>query len=87
MDMSDIKLPADCGRDSALMVLEQLRAAAAGPPALDGSAVQTIGQAMLQVLLAARCDHPSLTIANPSPALREAARLTGVSEALLGGTA
>lgn len=85
--MSTIILPADCGRDSALTVLEQLRAAAAGPPAIDASAVQTIGQAMLQVLLAARRDHPSLAIANPSPALCDAAQLTGVSDALLGKTA
>lgn len=82
--MSNITLPADCGRDSALAVLAQLRAATAGPPAIDGSAVQTIGQAMLQVLLAARRDHPSLAIANPSTGLRDAAQITGVSEALFG---
>ena len=81
--MSTINLPADCDRNNAAQLLEQLRAANGSVAQLDGSAVAQIGQAMLQVLLAARCDQPSLTIVNPSSALAEAAQLAGVSHALL----
>jgi anti-anti-sigma regulatory factor len=79
--MTTILLPVDCSRDAALALWPQLQAARQ-EVIIDGSAVEKIGQIMLQVLLMAG-GHG--VIANPSPALEEAITLTGLRARLLEG--
>ena len=77
--MTAITLPPRCDRAAAEALLPALRAAAdKGRMAIDGTAVEQVGQAMLQLLASARCSGSGASIA-PSPALAEAARMTGLT--------
>lgn len=80
--MHKITLPADCDRAAAAAILPEL-VAGSGPVPLeiDGAAVRRIGQAMLQVLLAARRSGAGALI-TPSEVMRETAQLTGLEQAL-----
>ncbi|NKJ01146.1 STAS domain-containing protein [Novosphingobium sp. SG707] len=84
--MRKIVLPARCDRAAAEALLPEFQAAlGAGPLSIDASETRQIGQAMLQLLLSARRTGDGATI-NPSSALRDAARLTGLENALFEGT-
>ena len=80
--MSTILLPARCDRAAAEALLPDFQAAlGSGALNIDAGATQQIGQAMLQLLVSARrsCDRTTI---QPSPALLEAARLTGLEAVL-----
>ena len=84
--MRTITLPARCDRAATEALLPEFQAAlGTGPLSIDASATQQIGQPMLQLLISARRTGEGATI-TPSPALREAARLTGLDVALFEGT-
>ena len=77
-----ITLPQDCDRAAAAAILPELVAASGAVPLeIDGTAVRRVGQAMLQVLLAARRSGAGAMI-TPSEPLRETAQLTGLERAL-----
>jgi anti-anti-sigma regulatory factor len=77
-----ITLPERCDRAAALALLPEFVAAAGDRPvAVDASAVAQVGQAMLQLLVSARRTAGGAQII-PSPALREAAELTGLTDDL-----
>lgn len=83
--MSVITLPARCDRAAAEALLPEFVAAMGdGAIRIDASGVDAIGQAMLQVLVSARKTGRGAEIA-PSPALEEAARLTGLTGILFDG--
>ncbi|MDE1915773.1 MAG: STAS domain-containing protein [Sphingomonadales bacterium] len=76
--MPAIPLPARCDRAVAQELLPHLLDQAdQGALKIDASGVQQIGQAMLQLLVSARRSGSGAQI-TPSPALLEAARLTGL---------
>ncbi|MFM5931394.1 MAG: STAS domain-containing protein [Novosphingobium sp.] len=80
-----IKLPARCDRAAVLALAPELRAAVSHTAMqIDGSAVEQVGQALLQLLVSARRSEGGAQII-ASPALAEAARATGLSEALFDG--
>ena len=83
--MRTITLPARCDRAATEVLLPEFQAALSGNMlSIDASATQQIGQAMLQLLISARRTGEGAHI-KPSPALREAARLTGLEGALFEG--
>lgn len=76
--MNSITLPARCDRAAAEAIWPELVAAMGSrPTAIDGSAVEHVGQAVLQLLVSARRSGAGAIIA-ASPALTEAAVLTGL---------
>lgn len=76
--MSSITLPARCDRAAAEALWPELVAAMGDSPMqIDGSGVDHVGQAVLQLLVSARRSGGGARIA-ASPALEEAARLTGL---------
>ena len=82
-----VELPARLDIAAAAEFKRQLDAALAGsqPLTLDAQAVEHVDAAGLQVLLALQCADPSGSGAawrNPSPVLREAAELLGLTAAL-----
>lgn len=80
--MTPIVLPERCDRAAAEQMAPVLAAAARdGRIAVDGSAVEQIGQAMLQLLLSARRTGNGATIM-PSRPFAETARLAGLSAEL-----
>lgn len=80
--MQTITLPERCDRSAAEVLLpEFVGACAAGPVQVDAGAVTHAGLAMLQLLASARRSCEALAI-TPSPALLEAARLTGLEREL-----
>lgn len=80
--MNSVTLPSRCDRAAAEAVWPELVAALGnGPIRIDGSAVEHVGQAILQLLVSARHSGGSAMI-TASPALREAARLTGLTSEL-----
>jgi len=82
--MTTFTLPERCDRAAAESLLPDLvEALASGATTVDASAVRQIGQAGLQLLASARKSHEGLAIVS-SPALDEAARLTGLSQHLFG---
>lgn len=83
--MSKIVLPARCDRAAAEALLPEFQAAlGSGTLSIDATKTEQIGQAMLQLLLSARRTGDGATI-TPSSALRDAARLTGLGNALFEG--
>ena len=85
--MTTIKLPPRCDRGAVQAVLPDFVAAlSAGRIDIDGSDVAQVGQAALQLLVSARRLGPAVTI-KASPALREAAQLTGLGPVLFDGEA
>jgi anti-anti-sigma regulatory factor len=87
-DSDVVHLPANGGTVTAEELRNQLVCASeiVGATTIDGSAVQTIGQAVLQLLLAARrgadAAGKSFTIIHPSAPLLEAARACCLAEAI-----
>ena len=80
--MNSIILPARCDRAAAEAIWPELVAAMGGSPtAIDGSGVEHVGQAVLQLLVSARRSDGGATIA-PSTALLDAAQLTGLTAEL-----
>ena len=80
--MSPISLPARCDRATVETLLPEF-VAAMGEPALrvDGTQVTHVSQALLQLLVSARRSSENVAI-DPSPALRDAAVLTGLTHEL-----
>ncbi len=82
--MPAIILPPRCDRAAAEALLPDLVAASRGGRVeIDASKAEQVGQAMLQLLVSARVSASSCAI-SASPALAEAARMAGLSEALFG---
>lgn len=80
--MSSITLPGRCDRAAAEAIWPEFVAALGnGALSIDGSAVEHVGQAMLQLLVSARRSGGGAEI-QASPALKEAARLTGLTTEL-----
>ena len=76
--MNTITLPERCDRAAAEALLPELIAAQGnGALRIDASATRQCGQAMLQLLLSARRSGSGAQIV-PSPALLDAALLTGL---------
>ena len=81
--MTTLVLPRTCDRAAARALLPDMRDAIGPQPVVvDASAVERIGQAMLQVLVAAARSESGITLTAPSRAVLEAAALTGLSGAL-----
>ena len=80
--MNSITLPARCDGAAAEAICPELVAAvSSGATRIDGSAVEHVGQAALQLLVSARRSGGGAVI-TASPALQEAARLTGLTAEL-----
>lgn len=79
-----IRLPASCSTASAASLHAELAAkvAAATSCRIDGSAVETVGQAMLQLLLAAKSACPDLRIGPASPVFAERIRACALGDTL-----
>lgn len=89
--MMTLNLPSRCDRAAAEALKPELTdGVAAGHLVLDGTAVAQIGQAMLQLLVAARrtasAQGRRLDI-TPSEAMRGTARMTGLEPLLFEGPA
>lgn len=81
--MTTIALPRTCDRAAARALLPDIRDAVGPQPLIiDASGVERIGQAMLQVLLAAARSDSGITIPAPSAAFAETAALAGLAAAL-----
>lgn len=80
--MTTITLPAQCTREAALTLLAQAREQGPGGLTIDGSAVETVSQAMLQVLLVLLDGRPLATCSAP---LADMARKVGLGPLLLEG--
>lgn len=80
--MNCITLPARCDRAAAEAIWPEFVAALGnGAIRVDGSAVEHVGQAVLQLLVSARRSGDGVEI-TASAALQDAARLTGLTEEL-----
>lgn len=80
--MPPISLPARCDRATVESLLPDFVAAVGtGSLRVDASQVTHVGQALLQLLVSARRSIESVTI-DASPALRDAAALTGLTDEL-----
>lgn len=82
--MNTIVLPSQCNREAALALLAQAREQGPGALSIDGSAVETMGQAMLQVLLVVLDGRP---LQSPSASLCDTLRNLGLGPQLLEGAA
>jgi anti-anti-sigma regulatory factor len=81
--VTTISLPRNSDRAAARALLPDIRDAIGPQPlVIDASAVERIGQAMLQVLIAAARSDSGITLAAPSSAFAEAAALSGLASAL-----
>lgn len=81
--MMTFTLPANCDRAAARALLPDIRDGLGPHPLMiDASAVERIGQAMLQVLVAAARTESGITIASPSAAFAETLQLTGLDTVL-----
>ena len=83
-ELNVLALPAQCGTAVAAALHGQLIAALETPlpPTIDAGAVESLGQAVLQLLLAARSALPELTIEPVSPAFAERVERCGLGPAL-----
>lgn len=80
--MTPISLPARCDRATVESLLPEFVAAVGGDPIrVDGTQVTHAGQALLQLLVSARRSIDGVVI-DASPALRDAAALTGLTHEL-----
>ena len=81
---TQVRLPAHCGTAAAPAIHRALvKAIAAGhPPVIDAGEVENLGQAMLQLLLAARAAAPTMTIDPASPAFAERIHALGLGLSL-----
>lgn len=80
--MNSVTLPARCDRAAAEAIWPELIAAMSNrPTAIDASAVEHVGQAMLQLLVSARRSGGGAVIM-ASAALKDAAAMTGLTQEL-----
>jgi anti-anti-sigma regulatory factor len=85
--MPAITLPPRCDRAAADALLPELIAASrSGKIEIDATQLEQVGQAMLQLLVSARASSGGAEI-TPSAALSEAARMSGLADALFGDVA
>jgi hypothetical protein len=84
--MPTISLPSRCDRAAAQALVPDMIALLEGgaPLMIDARACTQVGQAMLQVLIAARRSGPGAVI-DPSPLLRDTAQRLGLETALFDG--
>jgi len=81
--MNTITLPQTCDRTSAAALhTEMCEALGPAPLSVDASGVSKIGQAMLQVLVAAARSDGGIVITQHSKAFSDATRLAGLDEIL-----
>lgn len=81
--MNTISLPANCDRASTRALYTDIcEALGPAPLTIDTSAVEKIGQAMFQVLIAANGSDGGIVIHEPSRAFCEAARIAGLEHLL-----
>lgn len=82
--MQEITLPLRCDRMAAVAFYPELNDAVSAqtPIFIDGSDVEQIGQAMLQILVAATRNSDDLVIVNPSAEFEDAVRLAKLDEVL-----
>jgi len=81
--VNTISLPANCDRAAAkALYTDMCEGLGPAPLGVDASGVAKVGQAMLQVLIAAnKCDG-GITISNPSAAFCDAVKAVGLEELL-----
>ena len=80
--MNNVTLPSRCDRAAAEAIWPELVASLGnGAIHIDGSAVEHVGQSILQLLVSARRSGGGAVI-TASPTLQEAARLTGLTAEL-----
>lgn len=78
-----LTLPALCDRAAARALHPDIRDAVGNDPlVIDASQVERIGQAMLQLLVAAANTESGITIQSPSAAVIEAMRVAGLDTVL-----
>ena len=81
--MNTIPLPPSCDRATAKALYTDIcEALGPAPLTVDASGVKKIGQAMLQVLVAANASDGGIVITQPSPAFRDAVSLAGLAPLL-----
>lgn len=81
--MTTLVLPARCDRAAAEALWpEMVAAVGGGAMTIDGTAVEQMGQAVLQLLVSARRSAGATIV--PSPVLRDVAALTGLCTELFG---
>lgn len=79
--MNTITLPANCDRAAAQAILQELcDALGPGPLCIDASGVTRIGQAMLQILIAATREGGGIVVHQPSKHFLDAALLAGLND-------
>ncbi len=77
--MNTLSLPASCDRAATKALYTDIcEALGPAPLAIDASAVEKIGQAMLQVLVSANRSDGGIVVTAPSQAFCEAAKLAGL---------
>ena len=86
--MNTIILPANCDRAaSKAFYTEICDALGPAPLTIDASAVERIGQAMLQILIAASRSDGGIVISAPSAAYCDAVEMAGLDDLLAGDAA
>ena len=77
--MNTIALPASCDRAATKALYTEIcEALGPAPLTIDASAVERVGQAMLQVLIAAGRSDGGIVIDQPSAAFCEAVKMVGL---------
>ena len=81
--MTTLTVPALCDRAAARALHPDIRDAIGNDPlVINASKVERIGQAMLQLLVSAAQSDAGITLEEPSPAMQEALRLSGLVRVL-----
>lgn len=81
--MNTLTLPAICDRAAARAIQPEMCDAVGSEELIvDASGVERIGQAMLQVIVAAARTESGITLKTPSDPFRTALRLAGLDESL-----
>lgn len=82
--MNTLALPENCDRAAAKAIYTDLcEGLGPAPLAIHADDVEKIGQAMLQVLVAAHASDGGIVITQPSPAFCEAVKLAGLESLLM----
>ncbi len=86
--MNTISLPAQCDRAATKALYTDIcEALGPAPLSIDASAVTKMGQAMLQLLVAANASDGGIAICDPSRAFSDAVKLAGLETLLAGDVA
>ena len=81
--MNTISLPQSCDRAATKALYTDIcEGLGPTPLSVDASAVEKVGQAILQVLIAANASDGGIVVSEPSPAFCEAVRLAGLETLL-----